>query len=186
MRYDDAIDEFEGEDIHGKSRLIYAYFGLAVYYAQCLEQTFINMIWLNRIFKKKVKSQKELESIIDAVENSKKTMGNLINEVKTEYSVPDDLQLELRDILNKRNYLTHKFFKDQIWKFKSDIGMREMLKYFCDFIDSSKAVDEQMKDLHSHYTKKAGLTDERIAELEKEMEREELERVKQKSNRVSN
>lgn len=181
-RYNDAILEYEAEDENGKSRLIYAYFGLSIYFAQCLEQTFINMIWLNRIFKKKVKSQQEINEIIDTVENSKKTLGNLINEIKSDYEIPESLRSELKEVLEKRNYLAHKFFKEQIAKFKSDLGMREMLNYFCDFIDSSKAVDKQMTEYYSHYTEKLGLTEERIEELIKEMENEEIERAKSNSN----
>ena len=64
MSYKEAIEEFNSEDENGKSRLVYAYFGLAIYFAQCLEQTFINMIWLDRGFKKRVKFQNEVNEII--------------------------------------------------------------------------------------------------------------------------
>ena len=69
-----ALNEFENEDEDGKARLIYAYFGLALYRAQCIEQEIINMIWLNRIFKNRVQNQNEIDEIIDSIENSRMTI----------------------------------------------------------------------------------------------------------------
>ncbi len=182
MRYKEAIEEFNSEDENGKSRLIYAYFGLAIYFAQCLEQTFTNMIWIDRVFKKKVKFQNEINEIIDAVENSKKTMGVLIREVKTEYSLPENLVVDLKKVLDTRNYLAHKFFKEQVQKFHTELGKKEMLKYFCDFIDDSKEVDNELNNYYCHYTKKLGLTEERIRELIEILKEKETERVKALAN----
>src|SRR5690606_7571602 len=98
------------------------------------------MLWSDRIFKKKVKSNKEVNEIIDAIENSKKTMGLFINEVKQTYSLPEELIESLKDILEKRNYIVHKYFKLEIQKFASDLGKKEMLKYFCSFIDNVKQI----------------------------------------------
>jgi hypothetical protein len=183
MSYKEAIEEFNSEDENGKSRLVYAYFGLAIYFAQCLEQTFINMIWLDRVFKKRVKFQNEVNEIIDAVENSRKTMGALIHEVKTEYSLPGNLETDLKKLLDTRNYLAHKFFKEQIQKFETELGQKEMLKYFCDFVDDSKGVDNELNNYYYHYTQKLGLTEERIIELMEELKEEEIERVKTLSSK---
>lgn len=183
MRYKEAIEEFNSEDEDGKTRLIYAYFGLAIYFAQCLEQTFINMTWLNRVSKKKAKFQNEINEIIDAIESSKKTMGALIHEVKIEYSLPENLETDLKKVLDTRNYLVHKFFKEQIQKFHTELGKKEMLKYFCDFIDDSKKVDNELNNYYSHYTQKLGLTEERIRELIEALKEEETERVKVLANK---
>ncbi len=96
------------------------------------------MIWLNRVFKEKAKFRNE---IIDAIESSKKTMGALIHEVKTEYSLPENLETDLKRVLDTRNYLVHKFFKEQIQKFHTELGKKEMLKYFCDFSSPCEIFD---------------------------------------------
>jgi uncharacterized protein with HEPN domain len=185
-RYEIAIEEYESEDDDGRHKLIYSYFGLAVYFCQCLEETFSIMLWTDRIFKKKVKTNKEVNEIIDAIENSKRTMGNFINEVKQSYSLPEVLETKLTEVLNKRNYLVHKYFKLEIQKVYSEIGRKDMLKYFCGFIDEAKSIDEKLKVYYSHYTEKLGLSEKRIEELMDEMKKEELLREKLHNQKTEN
>lgn len=178
-KYEIAIEEYNQEDDNGRHKLIYAYFGLAVYFSQCLEETFSIMLWTNRIFKNKIKKSIEVNEIIDTIENSKKTMGNFINEVKQSYNLPEELKVDLENILSKRNYLVHKYFKLEIQKTFSEIGQKEMLKFFCKFIDNSTEIDNKLRNYYSVYTDKLGLTEERINEIASEMKKEEIERVKQ-------
>lgn len=174
--YNNAIKEYESGN-EDKHKLIYAYFGLAVYYSQCLEEAFSKMIWSNRIIKNKVKTNKEVNDIIDAIENSRKTMGNFINEVKHAYSLSEDIKEDLTTILNKRNYLVHKYFKLEIQKFYSDLGRREILQYLCNFIDESKELENKLESYYISYTKKIGLTEERIKQIMAEIIDEERKRV---------
>lgn len=176
-RYDIAKNEYKAEDDAGRHRLVYAYFGLAIYFGQCLEETFSIMLWTDRIFKKKVKTNVEVNKIIDAIENSKKTMGNFINEVKQSYNLTTAIVEQLDKILETRNYLAHKYFKLHIAKFHSEIGQLEMIKFFCGFIDDSKYLDEKLKIYYTDYTTKLGLTDEKIIQLMTEMKEQELKRV---------
>jgi len=177
-RYDLAKDEYETEDNDGRHRLVYAYFGLAIYFGQCLEETFSIMLWTDRIFKKKFKTNAEVNKIIDAIENSKKTMGNFINEVKQSYNLTTSIVDQLDKLLDTRNYLAHKYFKLHIAKFHSEVGQLEMIKYFCDFIDDSKELDEKLKAYYTSYTDKLGLTDERIEQLMIEMKEQEIKRTR--------
>ena len=82
-RYEIAQSEYESEDDSGRHRLVYAYFGLAIYSGQCLEETFSIMLWTDRIFKKKVKTNAEVNEIIDAIENSKKDNGEFYQRSQT-------------------------------------------------------------------------------------------------------
>jgi len=175
-RYTIALEEYNNEDFNGQHRLIYAYFGLAIYYCQCLEETFSIMLWINRIFKKKVKTNKEVNEIIDAIENSKKTMGILLREVKQCYGIPQSIIDDLEKILETRNYLIHKYFKVEIEKTYSDIGKKEMIKFFCDSIDKTKIIDDQLKSYYRKYTDSLGLTEERINEMVNEMKIQEQKR----------
>ncbi len=52
-----------------------------------------------------------------------------------------------------------------------------MIKYFCDFIDDSKELDEKLKAYYTSYTDKLGLTDERIEQLMIEMKEQEIKRT---------
>jgi len=46
--FDQAMMEFNAENDEGKVRLVYAYFGVAVYWSQCIEETLSSMIWMDR------------------------------------------------------------------------------------------------------------------------------------------
>ena len=182
-KYELALQEYKEENDDGKHKLIYAYFGLAVYFSQCLEETFSIMLWTDRIIKKKIKTNKEVNDIIDKIENSKKTMGNFINEVKHSYEIPEELNKELESVLSKRNYLVHKYFKLEIQKTFSETGQKEMLKYFCDFIDDAKEIDVKLTSYYLVYKDKLGLTEDKISQLMSEMKSEEIKREKEiKSN----
>ena len=175
--YNIAKNEFEEADENGKHRLVYAYFGSAIYFGQCLEETFSIMLWTDRIFKNKVKTYTEINKIIDAIENSKKTMGRFINEIKQTYDLTPSIVDQLDKILETRNYLAHKYFKLNIAKFYSEIGQLEMLQLFGNFIDDCKQLDSQLLVYYKKYTDRLGLSEERIEQLVKEMKDEEMKRV---------
>lgn len=176
--HDIALKEFYSENENGKYRLTYAYFGLAIYFGQCIEETFSIMLWTDGIFKKKPKANKEVNEIIDSIENSRKTMGKLLNEVKQSYKFTKKQIIALDEILKDRNYLAHKYFKLNIQKFYSEVGQLEMIKYFCDFIEKSELIDKELNSLYRNYTDKLGLTDEKISELMNDMKLQEIKRNK--------
>ena len=168
-QYATALGEYESEDDNGRHRIVYAYFGLAVYFSQCLEETFSRILWIDRIFKNKIKTNKEVNDIIDAIEGSKRTMGNFISEVRQSYKLSEELEGKLIILLDKRNYLVHKYFKLEITRFYSELGQKEMIKYFCDFIHDSEEIDHELKSYYTIYTEKLGITDDKIEKLMADM-----------------
>jgi len=167
--YHIAIEEYELEDDNGKHKLIYSYFGLAIYFAQCLEETFSNMIIIHRIVNNNIKTNNEINEIVDSIENSKKTMGNFIHEVKQVYNLTEELENSLIESLNTRNYIVHKYFKLHIEKFSSDIGKREMLNYFCNFISTVKKIDKDLERYYQIYMQKLNMTEELLNQIMNEM-----------------
>lgn len=177
-RYKDALLEHENEDEDGKSKNVYAYFGLAVYHGQLLEESFFLMLLKSSLVSNKLKTNEDINCFIDRVEKSKKTMGNFINEVKQVCNLPEDIKSELNLLLDKRNDLVHKYFKENIIKFYSEIGQREMLEYFCDFIDRSNKIQQKLECYYYHHFKEMGLTEEIIRQLMDEQKKEEKERMR--------
>ena len=175
-RYETVLEEYVNEDEDGKARLIYAQFGLAIYCTNCLEETFSIMLWTNRIFKQKAKTNQEVNDIIDEVENTKKTMGKLLNEIKENYGISENHQELLENVLAKRNYLIHKYFRIEIQKFYSEIGQKEMLKYFGDIIDETTLIDGELNQYFEHYKLKLGFDENKIDELVAKMKEEEIKR----------
>jgi|GEM_PF-430597 len=172
-----AIDEFEMADEEGQHQLVYAYFGLAIYTAQCIEQAFTNMIWLHRIFKENANSQVEMNKIVEEVENSRMTMGGLLNEVKVAYTMDDKIKDSLKSILETRNYLAHQYFKVEIQKFHTEIGRKEMLVYLAKFSDDAREVDNSLGTYYEKYHQRLGITEEKLRGLVEEQKKIEIERV---------
>jgi len=170
--YDDAIVDYEVEDENKQTKTVYASFGVAVYWAQVLEKQYAGMLIVSRLVKKKPKSLEEQVEIVEKVENSRNTMGQFLGEVKQVYDLPDELNEELGQVLKKRNYLVHHYFKENIQKCYSDAGRREMMKYFSDFIDEVKQVDEQLVPLSKKYVQQLGITEEMLSQIMKEMQNE--------------
>ncbi|NIA12080.1 MAG: hypothetical protein GWP10_20745 [Nitrospiraceae bacterium] len=173
MRYERALEEFELEDDDGKSRLVYAYFGLAIYFGQVLEEALSHMLWMHRFFKQKKQTNEIINKIIDDIEAVKKTMGMAINEVKNAYSLPETLESALANVLAKRNYLAHRYFKDEIHKCYSESGQKEVIHYFCQFIDQTTKVDNALKPYYSKYIEALGVTNDKIDELMDQMIKQE-------------
>ncbi|MFA7086006.1 MAG: hypothetical protein WC145_04995 [Aliarcobacter sp.] len=176
MTYENALEEYFNEDENGKHKLVYVYFGLSVYKSQCLEETFSNMLLLNRICNKSLKSLEDIDNEI--LSSSKKTMGNLIREVKIEYKLTNKLEEDLFEILNKRNYLVHKYFKENIQKFFTELGQKEMLSFFLEFIDESTRIDNELEIYYQDYKNNLSLTDDVIENIMNKMKEEEILREK--------
>lgn len=164
-----ALSEYENEDDNGQSKLIYTYFGLAVYKAQCLEETFSFILWSSRIIENNIMTNEEVNEIIDSIENSKKTMGSFIYEIKKAYNLSIKVEKELFRVLENRNYLIHKYFKLEISKFYSDNGKKSMLKFFSTFVDDVTKLDDELKFYTEKYRQKFGLKDKYIYQLMEEM-----------------
>jgi hypothetical protein len=75
-------------------------------------------------------SDKEQDDKIDNYMESlsKKTLGNLIRELKKISNVSNEFEERLSEALDARNYLIHKFFNDQNEKLLTSIGREEALK----------------------------------------------------------
>lgn len=162
------LKEYESSDEEGRMKLVYAHFGCAVYWGQCVEASCLLMIIANKINKSKDKFKENVNRIIDTVDSSKKTLGTLINEIKVDYELAPEFVDKLNNLLSDRNYLIHKYFIDNIGLSYSDAGRRKMIEYFCGFIEKSKNVDAKLGAYYDVYIKKFGITDEIICdEMEK-------------------
>lgn len=173
-----AMTEFIGQDDSMQTKLVYCYFGLAIYWAQCIEQTFQNMIILKQMSSGEILTQKLVDSFLEKVENSKATMGRQITNVKRIYSISNEHEDKLKIVLYKRNHLSHNFFKVNSMKFFTEDGKKEMIKECAEFVDQSKKLDRELKSYYQKYQKKIGITDEFIQKEIKLARQKENQRVK--------
>ena len=161
-RFKLAKEEYKNEDENGRNRLVYAYYGLSIYYAQCLEETFLIVLLVKRINNKEIHSTYTTHELIEMMETSKKTMGNFINEVTQNYKLPEKTIKQLEKTLELRNYLIHNYFKVHISKFSVPNGKLEMIKYFCEFIDNVVQLDDNLNKYYQVYIQRFGITQEQI------------------------
>ena len=92
-------------------------------------------------------------------------MGLFINEIKQSYSLSKQIAIDLNSILEKRNFLIHKFFKAEGLKFYSDSGRLQMLEYFGLFIDEVKRLDVQLNKYYEKYINRLGINEDVIEGL---------------------
>jgi hypothetical protein len=156
-----------------KAKTIYATFGLVMYRAQVLEKTFEIMLMSKRLVNSQITSRQDWEDICDVIEHSRKTMGNMLHEVKAEYSLEQTDSLELRTLLQTRNYFAHKFFKVNSAKWFSRKGQEEMMIEMLDFIERVDSIDTKLETYMAHYRSKLGITQEKIDAMQRDLIAEE-------------
>lgn len=157
---DESLTEWELADENEKAKTVYATFGFVMYKAQVLEKTFENMLIQKRLVHSQVLSKQEWEDICDAIEHSKKTMGNMLHEVKAEYSLSSMDIAELTKLLHSRNHFAHKYFKVNAAKWFSQKGQKEMMIEMLEFINRVDSIDLKLEIYQSHYLSKLGITQE--------------------------
>ncbi|GGF31914.1 hypothetical protein GCM10011611_42520 [Aliidongia dinghuensis] len=154
------------ENEHHKE--IYAHFGLAIYLAQVLENGLVNALLLIDFIPKNVsniKSHIDWSREFDAFFDSRiaLTMGNLIRELKKVTTIPDTLEKQLLLALERRRFLVHHYFRDNVRFFQTDEGRNKLIAdlegYGRDFSAANRALEALLTPLYAKY----GITPERQA-----------------------
>ena len=63
-------------------------------------------------------------SVIDDVD--RRTFGNLLNQIRNTATISEEIEKTVTEALEKRNYLTHKFFKAHNFAINSEEGRKAM------------------------------------------------------------
>ena len=152
---------------------VYAFFGLAAYCCQLLEQGIVNLLVGLRILGKKTPTWGDVRTLYDEVD--RKTLGQLLRGVRELAPFDPQLEGELANALKKRNYLLHHFFVQHSESLLSATGQRKMIDELSGIIAMFKNVDPQVDDLWLAIWGKYGFTEEQI-ERELEATKEALQR----------
>lgn len=114
-------------------REVYAYYGLAMYWAQCVEQSIFQQLLFFDHFPKAIASYTSSEKWVaefDSYETRElgQTMGKLIRRLQ-EVGLPnEDITNVLAEVLQLRNWLAHSYFSDRALEFTTTKGREEMLE----------------------------------------------------------
>ena len=136
---------------------VWAFFGLAVYAANLVEQSLVNLAAVLQIPAVNVVTQQELDEIFEELD--RKTLGQLLFSAGKLIDIPEALGTNLYGVLDKRNYLVHSFFRIHAEDALSDVGRRIMIDELRDLIAFLKEVDPELECLYMPLWERYGINE---------------------------
>ena len=149
----------------------YAFFGLAANAAQLLEQSLINLVVAVHMANSELLTQQVALRLFAQMES--KTFGQLLKAARELIDIPTDLEERLRLALDKRNYLTHGFFRAHDENLMSDSGRRTIIVELSELITFLRDVDQEADMLWRQAWQRLGFPEEML--------HQEFERMKERA-----
>jgi hypothetical protein len=142
---------------------VYAHFGLAMYFSQCLERT-ISMA-LATVFNLDLMriTREEFDSKLDS--NFKKTLGSLLKEMQKTQLIDEEFESELLRVLDQRNWLAHHYFWDHATQFMSEDGQLAMIRELEEIATFFNEMDSKLMDLLKEWRRNKGISDEEVNKI---------------------
>jgi hypothetical protein len=156
---------------------VYAHFGLAMYRAQCVEQSIIQLLIFADFFPTnlpKYKTTEQWEKDFDKYDEllSSKTMGQLLKYLNNLSAVDSTIEALLKKALNQRNWLAHSFFVDHALSFLSSNGRDKMIQELEESRELFNIVENILSPIKHSLFEKYGLTQEKCQEMERDLFRD--------------
>ncbi len=139
---------------------VYARFGLAYYLSECLNSGLVTLAALLDFGEPRYMTRPRLEEKLSY--SSSLTLGKLI--LKLETKVSQDLFEKLRGANEKRRYLAHRFWFEQVNLMTTVKGIGEMIAMLEEMQDYFEKVDSEVQDLCVEKLHEIGVTDEDLQE----------------------
>ena len=158
------------EDDHHKE--VYAYAGLALYKAQCLEVEVCNFLILHHIVSNRKITADERDAFINRAE--RQTLGRLLHEMRRVVNVDDDFEDMLANSLQKRNFFIHDYFRDRVAGFMCADSRDDLIKELQELASLFEQSDSRVQLLTNNARQALGLTDEHIRSVLADMFSEEV------------
>jgi len=183
QNYDDTLDP-ESYRI----REVYAFYGLTMYHIQCLERTLAMLAATVYNLNADHITRSQFDSILEG--NFKKTLGQLISNVKKSVDLSDDFEKKLSDALEKRNFIAHHYFWARAMKFGHTRGKEEMITELSQLSAYFEEMDKELSLVLRKWGNAKGVTDNMIYQIMGNMLLSEIkdiddeETVKQAMNTV--
>ena len=136
----------------------FAFFGLAAYYAQVLEEAALNLAVVLRLPEVNLISQELFLDLYDSL--GRRTFGQLLKVAKSNLNLSDEDAEFLGTTLDLRNMLIHRYFRERAEDFISEVGRQEMKKELQTILSEFKKADEILTGLYLPLWEKYGVTEE--------------------------
>ena len=143
-----------------QNREVFARFGLALYFSQCLEQQIGMMLstMYNRNFMQA--SPEERDSLLDEVLS--KTLGQMERVLKSKNILSSTLEPRLREAVKLRNWLAHRYFYERAREHLTPDGREKMIEELQETADFLRKLDEDFTSIQKEWRRSIGISDEHI------------------------
>jgi hypothetical protein len=155
-------------------RDVYAYYGLTMYWAQCLEQSiFQNLLFFDH-FPKAIANYttpKSWAEEFDRYENRElgQTMGRLIRRLNEAGQATTSIEELLNAALKSRNWLAHGYFADRAIQFTMPDGREVMITELEELQSKFKECAHQLDAVTLPAMRKYGFSDAELARIQAAM-----------------
>jgi len=162
-------------------RDVYAHFGLAVYWCQCLEQSIFQHLLFFEHFPKaiaKFTTPENWANDFDIYEEREmsQTMGKLIRRLKEVGQYTSTLEHSLSNALRIRNWLAHNYFSDRAIEFTMSDGRTDMISELEDMKEQLQLCAQELDGITLPVMRKFGLTEDVLSKIQADMEAEYVRR----------
>lgn len=148
----------------------YAHFGLAIYWCQILEHGIVNAMVILRLPRRDRIVRTEIDAFYD--QQFKKTLGGLINGLRAETALPNDLEDLLTRALTMRNWLCHHYFRERAIQIMTPAGRLGMIEELEAAWALLKSADDSLTAAVQPIAERYGFTEARFKEVSDVMMRE--------------
>ena len=137
--------------------------GLALYFAQVVEQSLVQLIVVTRIAEGKLNpSLAEYDKLVDRLD--KKTLGQALHTARMYTQLSDEQEAMATEALPLRNFVAHSFFRERIELFLTETGRKLMCDELADAAEHFARTDELLTESMFALGIAFGLTRERAEE----------------------
>lgn len=164
----------EAEDSEEKE--VFAFFGLCTYCGQVLEQGLVNLAVALHIKGLTQITSTDVDTAFDRMD--RKTLGQLINDVRQKVPVSKELEEALKQALENRNYVVHRFFVEHSIDFLSEPGRHDMIIKLRQITVQLQKTDCALEPVTLQLWQRLGITEEMF---ETELARMKTEAAKRES-----
>lgn len=156
---------------------VFAHYGAAMYYAQCIERSMMLIIMFLDHYPDamaKTKSRKDWEIGIDVFwdQATKQTMGRLIGKLDQLDFPTDDLLKNLRAALKVRNFVAHQYFSERAVEITYDAGCRSMIHELQEYQSQFQEIEVEFNKVVDELALSYGLSDEIRKKLTEDLRNE--------------
>jgi hypothetical protein len=128
-----------------ETREVYARYGLAMYFAQVVEQAIVNLMIALRLPERGALTKRDIDQFMDGA--FAMTFGRLLKELRQLGQPTEFVQRDLDQARDMRNWLAHRYFGDRAVQFMSPAGRVVMIEELDDATNLFLQVDETLERL---------------------------------------